>query len=80
MPLSSVLEMMQTKKYYQHQLVKGGQVFSQFNHGAKKLAIVKDLPGSVMQDEEVQNQEAPDEERMEIDQVPDSTKTTEIVM
>ena len=32
MPLASVLHSAQTKKYYQHQLVKGGHVFTQFNN------------------------------------------------
>ena len=36
MPLSACLETLQTRKHYQHQLVKGGHVFSQFNHQTRK--------------------------------------------
>ena len=64
MPLSACLESLQTRKFYQHQLVKGGHVFNQFNHGAKKTpAAFKDLPGQTNLND---SSEAP-EERMEVD-------------
>lgn len=68
MPLSACLESLQTRKFYQHQLVRGGQVFSQFNGQKKASAMLSDLPAAHLQPNQEEAGEAlAIEERMEVD-------------